>query len=184
MTAATLNLFCAKASSKVFWIRANRVLAWTMVVSPALQWAAGMRFWTGFWIDIGILVAHAVLSFALFGKPETKSKTFSFGMHVMGFRSEALSPRNRFLLTGYRIALGASAIAALVYSGNPLVIIAVTILFWYPILRLAVSIGQHLHQACVGAMRRMRLSEGNVSAFADTVTFAYFVVSMFNMMRG
>jgi hypothetical protein len=184
MTTVTINDTCAWASAKPFWIRTNRLLAWSLVISPAAQWACGMRFWTGFWIDMAILFAHAVLSFALFGKPVDRSRAFNFGMHVMGFRGDVLSPRNAFLLTGYRIALGASAILALTYVDNPFVIIVVTILFFYPILRLAYTIIQHVFQASRMALRRWKWREAFADSLAVTITYLYFVISFINMVRG
>lgn len=184
MTTATLSRIRANTFSKLFWLRTNRVLAWTMVVSPALQWAGGMRFWTGFWIDMAILLAHAVLSFALFGKPENKSRAFSFGMHVMGFRSPEMSARNRFLLTGYRIALAAAAMLVLTFTDNPHLIIAFTILFIYPMLRLGVSVIQHLYLASYAAMRRWKLDDMNAGGLAVSLVIVYLMVSVINMMRG
>ena len=184
MTTATLPRLCIGAFSKLFWIRTNRVLAWAMIVSPALQWAAGMRFWTGFWIDAGILVAHGLLSLALFGKPETKARIFSFGMHVMGYRSPDMSERNRFLLSGYRIALATGAMLALTFVPNPFLIIAVTILFFYPMLRLGISIVQHLYVASRMAARRWRWGEGATDAMSTGVVYMYLMVSFFNLVRG
>lgn len=183
MTTASLTGIRASASSKLFWIRTNRLLAWSMVISPAAQWAAGMRFWTGFWIDMAILLAHAVLSFALFGKPEDKSRAFSFSMHVMGFRSAGLSARNGFLLTGYRIALGGGASLVLAYGRYPVVMAAIAVFFFYPMLRLAVSIMQHIFLATRIATRRWRWGDSMSVALAVSIVVLYFDVSIINLWR-
>ena len=184
MTAATLPRLCIGTFSKLFWIRTNRVLAWTMVVSPALQWAGGMRFWTGFWIDVAILVAHGVLSLALFGKPENRARVFSLGMHVMGFRSPGMSERNRFLLSGYRIALATGAMLTLTFVPHPLLIIVVTVLFFYPMLRLGVTVIGHLYSACSMAARRWRWGRDAAAALSAAVVYVYLMVSVVNMVRG
>jgi hypothetical protein len=42
-------------TTKLFWIRANRVLAWSLIASPPLQWALGVRFGAGLLADLAIL---------------------------------------------------------------------------------------------------------------------------------
>lgn len=109
MTTLFAPSFFPQVGTKLFWIKANRVLAWSLIVSPPIQFCIGMSFITGLWIDLAILVAHGALSLALFGKPETRERTWKVTMHLLGFRSADMSERNRFLLSGYRIVLGAVA---------------------------------------------------------------------------
>jgi hypothetical protein len=164
-------------TAKSFWIRANRILAWSLIASPPLQWALGMRLGTGLLIDLGILLVHAGLSFALFGKPETKTRAFRAGMHLFGFRPAGLSARNQFLLTGYRIGAAMLAIALLI-ARVPLV----WLLLLYPLLRLPVSVFQHLFRAMVYALRRWGVRD-NPEGSAALIIVLYVVLSMINLFR-
>ena len=181
MTTFFATTFCPQVATKVFWIRANRVLAWSLVASPAVQMAIGMRFMTGLWIDLAILAAHGVLSLALFGKPETRERTGNFVVHVMGFKVDGMSERNRFLLTGYRIAIAAVAFGML-YLGGRLVGFAAALLFVFLLLRLPFSIMGHIYSAVEAAMRRWR-NRDSASLMAFAVVVLYFVLSAFNLFR-
>ena len=172
---------CPQVATKVFWIKINRVLAWSLVISPPVQMAIGMRFITGFWIDLAILAAHGALSLALFGKPETRERAWSFSMHVMGFKGAAMSERHRFLLAGYRIAIAVAAITLMLVTGS-YIAFGLFPLCLYPLLRLPVSIMQHLYWAVETAMRRWRKRE-SADLAAVLVLFLYFFFSFFNLYR-
>lgn len=180
MHTSTLACVPALLSVKLFWIRANRVLAWSLIASPPLQWALGMNFAVGFMIDLVILLVHAGLSFALFGKPETKSATksraFKASMHLFGFRDAALSARNRFLLTGYRISGGMLAIVVLL-TPIPLV----WLLLLYPLLRLPISVFQHMYLAIMYALQRWGVRR-HAMAITVCIIVAYVVVSFINLV--
>lgn len=106
-----------QASAKIVWLMLNRILAWALICVPLCQSALDTPFWRCLWIDLAILLAHAGLSLALFGKPERKSRTFSVSMHVFGFSPWDLNGRSEFLMTGYRLVLvfvGAGVIAPLI----------------------------------------------------------------------
>lgn len=177
MTTLSLSHFRPQLASKLFWMRANRVLAWSLIASPPLQWALGMRFATGLQLDLAILLAHGALSFALFGKPETKARTFSVAMHILGFRSADMSERNRFLLTGYRIAAGLVAVGLLML---PLKLVWIALL--YPLMRLPLSVIQHIYDAIVAAMRRWGLRSSSGQS-AGAIVFVYLLVSLINLAR-
>jgi hypothetical protein len=177
MTTFALTRVPALFTAKLFWIRANRVLAWSLIVSPPLQWMLGIRFGHGLMIDLAILVAHAGLSFALFGKPETKARVFSFGMHLFGFRLTSLSVRNAFLLTGYRIAAGMVAIALLC---TPVPLVWLPLL--YPLLRLPVSVCQHIARAVSYALHRWGM-RGDTGGLAGLIVVLYIVYSFINLVR-
>lgn len=182
MTTFPFVQFCPQIASKLFWIKANRVLAWSLIVSPLVQWALGMAFVTGVLIDLAILAAHGVLSLVLFGKPETRARTWNLTMHAMGFRSGAMSERNRFLLTGYRIGLAALAMALMYWSGS-YTAFALLMLCFYPLMRLPVTIGQHVFGAVVYALRRWRFERDNAQAVAAVLVIVYVLVSFFNLGR-
>lgn len=162
---------------KLFWMKANRILAWSLIVSPPLQWAAGMSFLTGLLIDLAILLVHGLLSLALYGKPENKARSFSFSMHVMGFRDKEMSERNRFLLTGYRMLLAAFAIAV------PIMYIPAVVLVLYPLLRLPITLVQHILLAMEYALRRWGVNRAHVSGLAMVGVFVYLALSLMNMAR-
>lgn len=180
---STLHIahYFPQAVSKLFWMRVNRGLAWSLIVSPPLQWALHMPFVTGLVIDLVILLGHAAMSFALFGRPETKERVFNAGMHVLGFRPQGLSERNRFLLTGYRIALGSIPIALLATSLTYGALAAGVVLV-YPLLRLQVTVIQHIYLAVRYALRRWGVREA-ASGGALVIVFTYLLVSFMNMVR-
>ena len=181
MTTFFATTFCPQVATKIFWIKANRTLAWALVFSRLVQLAIGMRFITGLWIDLALLAGHGVLSLALFGKPETRERTWNFFMHVMGLKSAGMTDRNRFLLSGYRIALAVAALALLSATGSYLAI-ALCMLCFYPLLRLPISIGQHIYLSVAAAMRRWRKREdAELAAFA--IMMVYFFVSVLNLFR-
>ncbi|MEO7497769.1 MAG: hypothetical protein ABIT83_09975 [Massilia sp.] len=170
-----------QAVSKLFWMRVNRALAWSLIFSPPLQWALHMPFVTGLGIDLAILLAHAAMSFALFGKPETRERVFNAGMHLLGFRAGGMSERNRFLLSGYRIALGAIPIALLASPLKYDATIAAVVLV-YPLLRLQLTVIQHIYLAVRYALRRWGMRE-DASGGALAIVIAYVLVSFINMVR-
>lgn len=182
MTTFPLVQFCPQVASRLFWIKANRVLAWSLIMSPLVQWALGMAFVTGLLIDLAILAVHGVLSLVLFGKPETRARTWSLTMHAMGFKSGAMSDRNRFLLTGYRIGLAVIAMALMYWSGS-YTAFALLMLCFYPLMRLPITIVQHMFGAVVYALRRWRVERGNAAAVAAVLIIVYVLVSFFNMAR-
>ena len=140
-----------------------------------------MRFITGLWIDLAILAAHGLLSLALFGKPETRERTWNSFMHAMGFKSGYMSERNRFLLTGYRIALAVATLALSPFTGR-YIAFALCLLCFYPVLRLPISIAQHIYFAVSAAMRRWRKRE-DAELAAVAVMVIYFFVSLLNLYR-
>lgn len=112
-------LACPLRTRKAAWIRFNRLLAWTLVASPGVQLAAGMRFVDGLWIDLALFVAHGMLSLALFGRPRGLTR---FQLWA-GLGGAKLSPRDRFLLGAWRLVL--SVLYAPVLLAMPWVLLAV-----------------------------------------------------------
>ncbi|MCE3603585.1 hypothetical protein LXA47_08195 [Massilia sp. P8910] len=184
---------------KIVWMQVNRVLAWALIVSPLAQWTLGTAFMRGLALDLAILLAHAAMSLALFGMPKTPARRFSVAMHAIGWRPADLSPRNRFLLSGYRVgltllvlALVPEVIAALSPSPVPANVAYVRLL-WFPatallviafwaLLRLPITLFQHLHPSIFQALRRWGMRE-NAGSVATTITAAFFVLSFINLIR-
>lgn len=89
---------------KKLWLRINRGLAWTLIVSPALQIMLGSALVPGLILDLVILLVHGGLSVWLFGLPKSRTGDDST-MHWIGTREARMSPRNRFLLSGWRLMI-------------------------------------------------------------------------------
>jgi len=157
-------------------IRLNRLLAWALLVSPLVQLVCQMHLATSMLIDLGLVLAHGALSLGLFGVPKVKGYSFIFSMQVMGGRPAELSARNRFLLGGYRIALGMTPMLVML----PYVPVYAALLFVYPIVRMPVSVLQHIHDAVQYALQRWGYGE----APAEAVVFLYLLFSVTNVVHG
>ncbi len=180
MTTLFATTFCPQVATKLFWIKTNRVLAWSMIASPVVEIAAGVPLIVGLSISLALLVAHGLLSLVLFGKPETKSKAFEFGMHVVGIRAPGLSDRHRFLLTGYRIAIATVAIALATFTSYGAF---VPLLCIYPLIRLPFTVMQHIYVAVKYAVKRWRVRDA-ANFPAEIVVGLYVLVSFFNLIKG
>lgn len=162
--------------SRLTWIKLNRILAWAMIASPLIQLVFQMNLGIGLQIDLCLLLAHGGLSMTLFGMPKIKGRDFVVSMHVFGNRPTQLSARNRFLLTGYRIALGMTPMLVSA-MGFPWY---VSLPFLYPILRMPVSVIQHVNTAAQYATRRKGLHE----AYGDVVLILYLFGTFINFFQG
>lgn len=182
MSTLFATTFCPQVATKLFWIKANRVLAWSLIVSPPLQIIVGFPFVAGLLIDLAILVAHGVLSLVLFGKPETKEKVFAFGMHVMGLRARGMGERQRFLLTGYRIVIPAVAIA-LMFLAPGYATFALCVVCFYQLLRLPFTVMQHIFNAVIYAFRRWGLRD-YATVNGVIIVAVYLLLSVANLARG
>jgi hypothetical protein len=182
MSTLLATTFCPQLATKLFWIKANRVLAWSLIASPPLQIVAGFPVVAGLLIDLAILVAHGVLSLVLFGKPETKAKVFNFGMHFVGFRPHGLAERQRFLLTGYRIAIPVLAIT-LISLAPSWGTFALCVACFYPLLRLPFTVMQHIFNAVIYAFRRWGLRD-YATVNAVIIVAVYLLLSVANLARG
>lgn len=167
---------------KATLLRANRLLAWALVVSPALQVALGTDFWRGLWLDLAILAAHAGLSLAIFGLPPGIPR----GFLAIGFAEYGMSERARFLLTGWRVAL---PFLYAVLLSVPLLLVPVLwlvvalplLLFW---IALPFNLAAHIFQAAHYALRRWRLkAEDARDAVAMLLVAAFFWASAVNLVR-
>jgi hypothetical protein len=151
------------------------MLAWALLVSPMMQLFCGVHLATGMVIDLGLLLTHGALSLALFGIPKVKRSTFTFTMHVMGGRPADLSARNRFLLSGYRIVLGLTPLLVML-PGVPWF---AALPFLYPILRMPISVMQHIRDAVQYALRRWGYGEIPTGA----VVFLYLLFAITNFFH-
>ncbi|MES3021955.1 MAG: hypothetical protein V4857_10275 [Pseudomonadota bacterium] len=159
-------------------MRINRLLAWALLVSPVAQLLMGTNFWRALPFDFALLVGHGVLSLVLFGVPKMKGEGPSLAMLGFGIRDIGMSARNDFLLTGYRIAMVVAAGVSV--WANPLLWMAIPTAF-YPILRLPVSIIEHLYHAVLYAFKRWGVA-GRTSDAAELIVTAYFLLSIANLV--
>ncbi len=101
---------------KKLWLRVNRALAWTLVISPVLQILLDSRLLPGLLLDLAILLVHGALSLWLFGLPKAKpgsTASEAAWMRWAGMSEHGMSSRNRFLLSGWRIVLSSAYLTAL-----------------------------------------------------------------------
>ncbi len=89
---------------KKLWLRINRALAWGLIVSPLLQIMLGSALVPGLILDLVILLVHGGLSVWLFGLPKSPKRDDGT-MHWIGTSEARMSPRNRFLLSGWRLMI-------------------------------------------------------------------------------
>ena len=182
MNAAIFRPSFSVLTSKLFWIRTNRVLAWSLIGAPVLQIALGSSVIYGLMIETAIILAHGVLSLILFGKPETRDKVFVFTMHVMGFRERDMSERNRFLLTGYRLAATILGLLLNWLVSGPVSAIMCTLMF-YPMLRTSISFIQHIYNAVLYAFKRWGMRR-YAKLNAVLLVAVYLLLAVTNVTRG
>lgn len=167
--------------NKLFWMRVNRVLAWTLVISPLVQIAVQMPLRTGLAIDFAIFLAHGAMSLVLFGLPKSRQGGFSVPLHAFGFRPRDLSERNSFLVGGYRMAVVTILILLM-----PTPIGKATAWLWipfmYPFLRMPFTVLQHLYDGAHYALRRWGYRE-LAPVWAMLIMSGFLIASIVNLVR-
>ncbi len=190
--------------SKKLWLRVNRALAWALVVSPVLQIMLGSRLVPGLLLDLGILLAHGGLSIWLFGAPKVKdsSTTHEAAWIRWGGLSEpGMSPRNRFLLSGWRIVLSTAYLTALPFvfalgmaiSVFPLAAIALAlgallmfIVFSVYSFMWPYAVATHVYGASSYALRRWganNMRSDDIAALGFTVALVVMASNVVNLFR-
>jgi hypothetical protein len=172
---------CAACPSRRNVIQINRLLGWALLLSPALQWVAGVRFLHGLAFDLGLLLVHSVISLAIYGLPSAEAQE-RWKLWV-GLRPRGLSPRSEFLLTGWRVFLVAPY--ALVGFASPLG--WVLTLGWPGLwlwLRLPFTVFSHIAQAAGYAARRWGLCDGKEAlALGFGLAIAFYACTLVNLLR-
>lgn len=163
---------------KATLLRVNRLLAWALVVSPALQVALGSDFWRGLWLDLGILLAHGALSLALFGLPSGLSRW----RLATGIADRALPARASFLMTAWRIAL------AFLYLPSLLLTPLLSFMVWAPVvvfwILLPFNLVAHVFRATDYALRRWRVrDDGTREALAVVAVAGFLWAGLVNLVR-
>ena len=170
-----------RLTSRALWIRLNRLLAWSVVISPFVQIALRTNLVNGLLLDLALLVAHGALSLWLFGLPRSAKK--DRWMLWLGLAPGSLSPRGRFLMTAWRVALGLLWIPALyvlatTFGATALVVLPLCVPLW---LLQPVFVLGHVFGASGYAFRRWGLGAKDdfVTAFFLAGMFAF--ASIFNL---
>jgi hypothetical protein len=192
----------ALVQDKKLWMRVNRVLAWALVGSPLLQIMLGTNLVRGLWLDLAILIAHGALSVALFGLPKNKDPRQALWTRWAGLPEHSMSPRNKFLLSGWRVAVSSlwlvamptamivwgwieTAVPALkvLNSGLGMALLPVFYIGGYFGLLLQYGIVTHLHRATVYALRRWGCAPADAPVVAYWTVAVFLAASIANLFR-
>jgi hypothetical protein len=196
LTASASRKNIAKWPSKLLWIRFNRLLAWTLLISPAMHILWGVSFVNGLLIDLVLLLAHGLLSLALFGAPKSEAfrKQHSLQRFLGGSRAE-LQGRERFLLDAWRILISVVRPVLLVLAGYaisvPLMIFPMLWLLYLPLASglmffqalWAVSMLRHVRDASSYAYRRWRLPAQEASVLGWLTLVVYVCLTLVNLFK-
>jgi nitric oxide reductase large subunit len=189
-----------KIIDKKIWMPVNRVLAWALVVSPVLQIMLRTNLVNGLWLDLAILIVHAALSVVLFGLPKNKSPRQTFWTRWAGLPELGMSPRHKFLLSGWRVAVSSLWLAGLVGGialcqwiapsapatiksiGNIFFLSAIYLGGFFGLL-LVYGVVTHLGKATMYALRRWGSARDDTTDLASLVVFLFLVASVVNLLR-
>jgi hypothetical protein len=197
---ATPNLASTWVSDKKRWMRVNRFLAWALVASPVLQIMLGTDLVRGLWLDLAILIAHGALSVAIFGLPKNKDPRQTIWTRWAGLPEHGMSPRNKFLLSGWRVAVSSLWLVAIptvvtvwgwldtavpALQGLRLGILLIPILYVGGFFGLLLQYGlvTHLHRASVYALRRWGYAPTNAPELAFWLVVVFLITSIANLVR-
>jgi hypothetical protein len=177
---------------KLLMIRLNRVLAWALLVSPALHIIWGTSFWRVVGIDLLVLLAHGLLSLALFGKPRSTNFRAQHSMRrFLGGRRDVLQGRERFLLDAWRILISLIHPALLIFVAYWMA--AVPLLWWLYLpaisgllffqLLLGASVLRHVRDATAYAYRRWRISADEAQLLGWLTLGVFVMLTYCNLIK-
>lgn len=177
--ASRLHCTCGPHSGRKFAVQANRWIAWLLVVSPPVQWAAGIRFRDGLVFDAALLLVHGAMSLVLFGLPKTEER--ERWKLWAGLKPRGLSRRGDFLLSGWRIALAVPYTAASFVGSLGWALWLPTLWLW---IRLPFGVVGHLTRAVTYALRRWGMrDEGDAAIAGAAVAGVFTLCSTVNLFR-
>jgi hypothetical protein len=199
-TLTTRSHASALVLDKKMWMRINRALAWALVASPLLQIMLGTDLVRGLWLDLAILIAHGALSVALFGLPKNIDPRQTLWTRWAGLPERGMSPRNKFLLSGWRVAVSSLWLVAIptvitvwgwletvapAMNGLGLGILRIPMLYVGGLFGLLLQYGlvTHLHRATVYALRRWGYAPAHVPAVAYWTVIVFLAASIANLFR-
>lgn len=184
-------------NTKLLLIRFNRLLAWALLISPAVQIMMGTGFLNGLVFDLLLLLIHAALSLILFGTPRAASfRKQHVLMRFFGSNRALLAGRDLFLLDAWRIlmsllnpwvlALVAYVLAFAMQLIPPLGLVFLPLLsaFLYFNLLLAASILRHVRDASSYAFRRWRIPPTEAVWLGWGTMWVFVVLSFVNLVKG
>lgn len=194
------SLASALVSDKKTWMRMNRALAWALVGSPVLQIMLRTDLVDGLWVDLAILIVHGALSVALFGLPKNKDLRQALWTRFAGLPEYGMSPRNKFLLSGWRVAVSGlwlvaipsvitvwrwleTALPALRDLSMGMVLVPMLYVGGFFGLLLQYGVVTHLHRASVYALRRWGCTPADATAAAYWTVIVFLASSIANLVR-
>ncbi|MBS7808440.1 hypothetical protein [Variovorax sp. PCZ-1] len=184
-------------NTKLLLIRFNRMLAWALLISPAVQIMVGTGFLRGLVFDLVLLLIHALLSLIVFGTPRAASfrNQHTLRRFFGGDRALVLG-RDRFLLDAWRIlisllnpwvmgmlAYAVTFAAAFVNIIGLLFLPLISALLYFNLL-LPASILRHVRDASSYAYRRWRLSPTEARWLGWATMWVFVVLSFVNLVKG
>jgi hypothetical protein len=184
-------------NAKLFWIRINRTLAWTLLLSPPVQIMLGTGFLNGLAFDLVLLLIHGALSLILFGTPRAASFRSQHAlMRFLGGDRSLLKGRDRFLLDAWRILIclfNPWAMALLAYAVTfaamflnilgLLFLPLISALLYFNIL-LPASVLRHVRDASSYAYKRWRVPPEQALWLGWGTMIAFSVLSIANLFKG
>lgn len=194
------SLASTLAGDKKIWLRVNRVLAWALVGSPVLQILLRTDLVRGLWLDLAILIAHGALSVALFGLPKNKDLRQNLWTRFAGLPEYGMSPRNKFLLSGWRVAVSGlwlvaipsvitgwrwleTALPALTNLSMGTALVPILYVGGFFGLMLQYGLVTHLHRATIYALRRWGCTPADAPAVAYWTVIVFLASSLANLVR-
>ncbi len=190
-------LIIPEFNTKLFVIRFNRLLAWSLLISPVVQIMMGTGFWRGLVFDLVLLLVHAALSLALFGTPRAASfRHQHLLMRFFGGSRASLTGRDRFLLDTWRIPLSLINLTLLIalyflvfsllhiWGWLDLMALPMMCAFLFFNLLLPVSIFRHVRDASSYAYRRWHVPAEQVVWLGWSTMAVFVVLSLVNLFKG
>jgi hypothetical protein len=188
---------------KKLWMRVNRVLAWVLIISPAVQIAMGSDWLLGLLWDLAVLLVHGGLSVWLFGRPQSLGRD-NGAMHWLGTSEARMTPRSRFLLSGWRVLISTSYflalplvgycasvlsslsfVSALVIPGVVAIVVLIAAVNYFGLMWPYAAI-THVYGASTYALRRwgtVGSSNRAIALASSLIALVFLVLSVINLTR-
>jgi hypothetical protein len=186
----------AAFNPKLVLLRVNRALAWALLISPVLQILWGSSLALGLLFDFLLLVLHGLLSLALFGMPKPAkavAERRGAAYWLWPGASEGMSPRHRFLLTGWRVLLFTVLGGPMLFLG---MVLAACMMFLPPLLLASpvllalglylgalfiISFLSHISSATRYAYARLRVPAGEAYWLGHLTLLVFVFLSFYNL---
>jgi hypothetical protein len=186
-----------EVNTKLLLIRFNRLLAWSLLLSPPVQIMMGTGFLNGIVFDLVLLLLHGLLSLILFGTPRAASFRAQHRLtRFLGGKRDSLMGRDRFLLDGWRILISllnpwvlgvlayAVTFAATLVNIIGLLFLPLVSAMLYFNLLLPVSVLRHVRDASSYAYRRWHIPAAEAVWLGWGTMWVFVVLSIVNLLKG